>query len=311
MISLKVLQKKEKLLAKSLFAAAILCGVLYYVGLSSLFAVLQNISFLDVLYLLAISGVMIWLSSAKWALFVTASGNSVPVLKLMRYYTIGYFYNSFIPSYIGGDVARSYSLGKTLGDQRVAMVATVLERVSGLFAMSLLAAVALVLGYRVNLAIDLLVIGVVLGTGVFLLTLSTRSGVDLLRSFCPSRFLKEFSKIEEASFYARERKDVWSKALLWSIAFHVATVVNTLVAAQAVGWETAPVPELFIMLPIILLIAAVPITPGGIGIQEGAFLFFLTMLGATEPEAFAIGVVLRIKVLFLAMLGGLLWSREK
>ena len=64
---------------------------------------------------------------------------------------------------------------------------------------------------------------------------------------------------------------------------------------------------LFIVVPLVLLVSMVPLTPAGIGIQEGAFLFFLQRIGATEAQGLGVGVVLRAKVMVIAMLGGLLW----
>ena len=42
----------------------------------------------------------------RWQLLLRADGVRVSLLRLTRYYLIGFFFNNFLPSSIGGDVAR-------------------------------------------------------------------------------------------------------------------------------------------------------------------------------------------------------------
>jgi len=106
---------------------------------------------------------------------------------------------------------------------------------------------------------------------------------------------------------ATSRRGVLMEALAVSLLFHSIPVVNTCAAAAAVGWYDVPVRELFVVLPIILLLGSLPITPSGLGIQEGAFVFFLTGLGASPAAALGVGVVLRAKSYLLALIGGAVW----
>ena len=89
--------------------------------------------------------------------------------------------------------------------------------------------------------------------------------------------------------------------------YHTVTVVNTLAAAAAVGWSQPPVAELFVVLPLILLVGALPLTPNGLGIQEGAFFFFLCAVGASPAQALGVALVLRAKSYVLALFGWLVW----
>ena len=101
------------------------------------------------------------------------------------------------------------------------------------------------------------------------------------------------------------------ESMLYSFVFHSFTVLNTIVAGVAVGWLGAPVTELYVVLPLILLIGFIPITPSGLGLQEGAFFFFLTQLGATPEQALGLSLVLRAKQLILAALGSLVFMANK
>ena len=68
----------------------------------------------------------------------------MPVLHLFNLYLVGYFVNLFMPSYLGGDLVRSWYAGKEIG-QHEALAATILERYTGFVAMIVLAILALLL----------------------------------------------------------------------------------------------------------------------------------------------------------------------
>jgi len=75
---------------------------------------------------------------------------------------------------------------------------------------------------------------------------------------------------------------------------------------SAIGWENPDITGLFVVVPLVLLVGMAPITPNGLGIQEGAFLFFLERIGGSPAESFGVGLVLRAKVMVIALFGGLL-----
>jgi uncharacterized protein (TIRG00374 family) len=102
-----------------------------------------------------------------------------------------------------------------------------------------------------------------------------------------------------------------TRALMLSVLFHLLTIVNTVAVGAAVGWEQIPWRGLLVVVPLILLVGAIPISPQGLGIQEGAFVYFLQAVGATSGQALAIALVLRAKSYFLAILGGLVWMLAK
>jgi uncharacterized protein (TIRG00374 family) len=111
--------------------------------------------------------------------------------------------------------------------------------------------------------------------------------------------------------YARGNPILFFKALAYSFLFHVLTVVNTYVACRAIGWEDPQFFGLFVVVPLILLVGMLPLTPNGVGLQEGAFVFFLQRVGSSASQGLAVGLVLRAKVILLALVGGIIFLRMK
>jgi len=61
---------------------------------------------------------------------------------MFAYYLIGQFYNMFLPTSVGGDLVRSYELGKYSGRQADALASVFVERYTGVITLLLVAAVA-------------------------------------------------------------------------------------------------------------------------------------------------------------------------
>lgn len=123
-----------------------MAALIYFVGAAEIFQIFFNLQLKYILTLIAISFVLIWLSSVKWQLFIRAWGHEASVTDLMKLYTITYFYNMFAPSSLMGDAARIYHLGKKIENQKDAFITTFLERLTGLLAMVLLGCIFVLIG---------------------------------------------------------------------------------------------------------------------------------------------------------------------
>ena len=301
-----------------LIAVLVLFGLFSLVGVTEMLKVFSEVDPFWLVLLLLLAPVMVWASCLKWNLFIKASGNSVPMSHLMKLYTVGYFFNTFTPSYVGGDVARSFHLGKYLSNQRDAFIATFLERFTGLLAMSLLGVIFLSLGASATSGLSIAILSVAFGAFVLgLICFSLRFAnfsFGIARWACnylpeklSGKIVKLIEKVDEGMCHARNNRLLLFKALLLSLFFHCLTVLNTYLGARTVGWDNPDIAGLFVVVPLVLLVSMAPITPSGLGIQEGAFLFFLQRIGGTKAHGLGVGVVLRAKIVLLGLIGGLIW----
>jgi uncharacterized protein (TIRG00374 family) len=281
------------------------------VDLRQLWHALSQLTIESILYLAILSFALIFISALKWQLFLEAGGQKVSVWRLCSLYLVGYFVNLVLPSYIGGDMVRSWYAGQKVG-QHEAATATILERYTGLVAMIALATIFVWFVGEITIQIKLVVIIIAIGLAVgSWLALQPA----LIRQFekmpVVGKFAGHLKKVQEGFNLARSNHTLLVKALALSFIFHTITVLNTVVAAGAVGWGDPPIWDLFVVLPLILLLAALPVAPSGLGLQEGAFYFFLHGVGANSGQALGVGIVLRAKSYVLALLGGLIWLRLK
>jgi glycosyltransferase 2 family protein len=298
-------------LIKNCFAILLIVVLIYIVDVKQLWAALSELTVEILIYLGLLSILLVYISAMKWQYFLEALGSRVPVLHLFNLYILGYFVNLLLPSYVGGDVVRSWYAGKRVG-QHEAFTATILERYTGFVAMLTMAVLFVWFVEQVTWQIKIAVLAVAAGL-IFITFLAlapkTLECLDQYKKL--GTVLEHLKKIQAGFRFAKEDHALLIKTLLLSFLFHIFTVVNAAAAAYAVGWCDPPIKDLFVVLPLIMLIGAIPVAPSGLGIQEGAFFFFLSSIGATPAQALGVGIILRAKSYILALVGGLIWLRIK
>lgn len=288
--------------------------LLFVVDVHTVVRALSAIGVGDLIALLGLSVALILVSVIKWQAFLGRLGIQASLVHLFRLYLVGYFVNLFMPSSIGGDVVRSLYVGRDIDKVR-SVSATLLERYTGLIAMVCMSLVAVWWAPQVTMEIRVVTVGVGLCAAlltVLLVSNKVAPVVTLLR--VPTRAREKLIRLHEGMQWGLSDKRLLVKAGALSVLFHLLTVVNTAVVGAAVGWQGVPWSDLLVVVPLILLVGAIPVSPQGLGIQEGAFIFFLSSVGATTAEALAVALVLRAKSYVLAGIGGVLWlglSRRK
>jgi len=294
-------------LVKVFIALIAVAVVVWTVDLRLVSQAIRQISLFDIIILGALSFLLIGVSVWKWRCFLERLRIQAAFGRLFRLYLIGYFVNVFTPSFVGGDVVRSLYVGPTV-DKAHAVSATFLERYTGVVAMLAMALCAVFVSRAVTFEIQLLVISLSLGTALatwFLFSGTLGQLAQRLR--LPENVTRMLDRVHEGLVWGTRDIGLVTKTLAISLLFHMLTVVNTVAVAHAIGWDSVPWGGLLIVVPLILIVGAAPISPQGLGVQEGAFVFFLSSVGASVDQALAIALVLRAKSYILAILGGCLW----
>jgi uncharacterized protein (TIRG00374 family) len=298
---------------KLIVAIALLGGALCWTGSSQLLSTLREIDVVFLVPFLLWSFLLIWVSVVKWRLFLRFYGSDETIARLFGLYLVGYFFSAFLPSHVGGDAVRSWKLGKKVG-QREALSATVLERYTGLVSMLGTSCICVFLYPNVPPGIRVMVFGLFLLLSLMsCLAMSKRVLEQAGRLWervlgFPLPFGSKFVTLQAGLRSVVHAPDTLFSGIFLSFVFFVLAVFNVMLAAYCVGWFDVPLLGLLAVLPIILVVGSLPITPSGLGVQEGAFLFFLQELGATPAQALAIALLLRAKWVLLALVGGIVWS---
>jgi uncharacterized membrane protein YbhN (UPF0104 family) len=186
------------------------------------------------------------LSAYRLKLFFDTTGISVSSFTNLKLYWLGMFYNLFLPGGIGGDGYKVYYLNRTMhAPVKKSILALVLDRVTGLVALGVL---AMVFGLFVKQTIirDLyFILAMAAGTGIFY--------------FIIYRWFR--------GFYG-----ILHRTNLQSLGVQLLQVISAWLILKSLGHEQQTIDYLFVFL-FSSVVAAIPFTIGGIGAREIAFMF--------------------------------------
>lgn len=249
---------------------------------------------------IAVYYVGVWISCVKWLRLLSVLGVKAPMGALLRWYLAGGFAGNLLPSDVGGDVVRGYLAGRAIDDKTAVWASILAERLTGLAGLALLAALAVIalpaaLGWSPQLFIvGLALLAVAGAVGVALLLRSRSTGWRPL-----DRALATVRSV--LTSYAGHPGDLLI-CLGYSLVYHLLTVVSLWLVLLSLAPET-PIHAAFVS-PIAGLIGLLPLTPGGLGVREGALAVLLGRVGVDGSVALAAALISRM-LLWLVALSGL------
>lgn len=281
----------------------------------------------DVFYLLVSVGLsfaMVAASTWKWWYLLRVQKRPLPFLFLYRWYFIGYFYSNFLPSNVGGDVARAWLAGRACGSTSAAAASIFAERFTGmifLLLMAVLAPLAAPSFYRHPAVLTGVAAGVgglvVVGFMMALAGQGSRAASALLAVLRDERRPGWVRRLARALGAKAEKLAGQAGALLGIIRrdprvfinvagltalFYGLMLVNVATAFRVFGIWPDPW-AMTAVLPSALIVAMLPLTLGNLGIAEGSYVFFFGLAGMPAALTFAMGLLLRMKILMLGTVG--------
>ncbi len=100
---------------------------------------------------------------------------------------------------------------------------------------------------------------------------------------------------------------LWS--LLVTVSFQVLRCTPAAIGAAALG-ESLPFAVVLVAFPIVLFLALLPISIGGLGVQEAGIVYFFHLFGMPSEVALALALLLRVYELLLQVPGAWIYMRR-
>ena len=244
-----------------------------------------------------------------WHMLLVAENQKAPFFKTVEVHFIGSFFGTFLPSSIGMDVIRAYRLGRFLKRGVDAASSMFVARVTGFLVNFILALAAAV--YVARSAGDHRVFGLVLLlTAAFvaavMVSLHNRS-ITLLGGIL-GRLKWESAAAKIVGFRNTIIRLAGVRRLLINLIgisffYQIAGIVIVFLLGRALAIEL-DIWHYFVYIPLITAIMLVPFSLAGIGIREGAFVFFFAQAGVLQAQSLSLSLLLFAQTLCLALLGG-------
>ncbi|MFA6134315.1 MAG: lysylphosphatidylglycerol synthase transmembrane domain-containing protein [Phycisphaerae bacterium] len=248
----------------------------------------------------------------RWRLLLKVAQVAIPFWEAMRLTFLGAFFSIVVPGTVGGDLVKAYYVGKHTPNKAAALMSIIMDRVLGLTELTLLATAMLLavrLGglvapdqLRLPTLMVLAVIAGLIGAFVFLLSPRFRRLLHLGRLYQHLPFAHHIRSLGEVTHLYRRNPGAMVAAVLVTFLAHVCWIGSI----ALLGWGLhLPTPwySFFLYIPLIYIIGAVPLTPGGLGLVEKFYLVFLVTADCTPSMVLALALLVRLLPLLWSLPG--------
>ena len=306
-------------ISKILLRASISFGLIWIVfyktkllesaGRDELFAMFVATSMPFLIVSLLIGVWLNFLSSLKWWILLRARGVPASFTYIWALYYIGKFYNLFLPTSVGGDIARVYGLGTSTGQTVEAAASVIVDRFTGMITLFVLAGVTLSLGFAppgLLVSSTGMIVAVATAVGLTWLFLGRSSAKALESMSARARFLQRVSSrmIEvRSTILAYGTSSIMVPAFCFSALFYFFSIINVWVSALVFA-DAVPLRDVSIAVPTIMVVMNLPISIGGIGLMELAYTQGFEAIRLGTVLGLSTALLMRAKTILDAVIGG-------
>jgi len=312
---------KDKLLTalKVVISLGLIAYLLYRADLNVVIASIRSAN-----YAYLVGGVLLYAGAVtagglKWYILLRAQGILISFGELLSYTFVGVFFNNFLPANVGGDVMRGYGLARYTERAAEAAVSVVVDRVVGLIAFMSAAFASSLAAVFIIGRHELLTIVIASGLAtlalacLFAAVLSRHIRAWVERLFAVrllARFAPLYHRLSDALTAYRFKFGRLFVAYCVSLMTLALSNFSIYVTAEALGGGV-PLWAIFLFNPLIAFVLLIPISVGGLGLNQGAFVFFYGLVGIPGQVIFPVSLMMQFIIYLTSLPGGLLWLRSR
>ncbi len=240
-------------------------------------------------------------STLRWQLICRSLGFKRGYLYFLKLYFINQYFNAFLPGLLGGDIIRVGYLLKDGASKTAATLSVFYDRAFGFLGALFL--VLITLPYEG----DFLPLGprhtlyVFCSVGIFLAL-----GLVLIKRFWRSASGRSFWALAAEVFAPQ----VFGVLFILGLLVQILYSVHIYFLGHGLGLSL-PVVRYLIIVPVMGVLAAMPVSLGGLGVREGTLVYFLKLLGYGAEYGLALGLLVYAVALLGGAIGGLVYLARK
>lgn len=270
----------------------------------------------------ALGGGMLFLGVLRWQLVLRVHGLELPLRQATHISLVAHFFNAFLLGTAGGDVAKAYYAARETHHKKTeAVVAVFVDRIIGLWAMLLFGGIMILPNYKLfgqpGLRTACAVLVAMLAAASGFLFVAFRGGVSKAVPGARSwlRKLPKGDRIEQVLEACRifgRSPFFLTRTLGISFVVNLLVVWQFVVLARGLHIDLPPL-ALYLVVPLIICIAALPISPAGLGVRENLFVHLLAAPAIGVPATLALSLSLLAYAMSLAwsVVGGVAYMTLK
>ncbi len=308
-----MMKKNISKVLKLLFSISIIYILIQYniINLNDIVSLTKNYTL--VFYSLIIFFTTIIFASLKWWLLLISANYNIPFLMTYFLYSTGLFFNNFMPGGTGGDIVKGIYLYRfvTKSQRTEALFTIILDRIIGLHALTIIALSSYFLlikniYFELNFSFIFIIFISIFSIPIIFYTIMFTEKIlkhIILKNPNVNIIIKladVFSKLLISFDNYKNKKMYLFSCWIISIINHLLTLSCFYIVTIILDINMLDIFEVIYAGSFSLLANFIPLTPGGIGIGEGAFNYFAESLQGNKINNIAYGSIffLAFRVLF-------------
>ncbi|MFH1594196.1 MAG: lysylphosphatidylglycerol synthase transmembrane domain-containing protein [Candidatus Omnitrophota bacterium] len=248
--------------------------------------------------------------SCRLNLVIIGEGLRIPYGRIVQLTFIGYFFNNFMPTAVGGDIVKTYYVFKQTKQASKSVIAVFIDRFIGMSSFIFIGTCALLLTWQ---SADILVkkivlVFAVLGT-IGILVILNGAFAKLMQGFLSKVKFRnvgdKLSKVYKAVHGYKAKKMIILKCFVLSLISQCIFFTVVFILIRSLGVDNISLGAVFMIMPLVCVASMLP-SLGGLGLREGATVaLFGPIIG--NDVAFSASILLLASLLVLSLVGAVIY----
>jgi glycosyltransferase 2 family protein len=255
-------------------------------------------------------------SAYRWQILAQAQGDHIPLGYLVKSYIVGRFFNTFLPTSVGGDVVRMWDGAKYSTSFVKSSAIVVVERATGIIVLFLFALLASLLRLDMARRIPVIEVALLLGaagliaTAVFFLPAVGRLLARGPEHGFRRRLFDKMRLFRGTIVDYRRHPAAFVRATAWAVLLQLNVVIYYILIGRALGLAI-PALDYFVFIPLVLLLQIIPVFINGFGIREISYVAVFAFYGLAASAAWSFALVEIAFGLIIGLLGAVIYITRR
>lgn len=250
-------------------------------------------------------------SAYAWRVLVLAERIPADLARLINLYLVGIAFSHFLPTSVGGDVAKAYYVGRDSGNITGATSAVLMSRITGFLGMLLIALPGIVIWHTMFTAsiiesfllLSFLLLAMIGGAIVFSALLPRLSSRFSKNRWMTYRAVGLVFEVGQTVTNTIKKPQVLCASIGFAMLFWIASFLNYYGFALALNMQV-PLPFYIIAIELASMAAFFPLSINGFGVREGTLVFVFSTMHVAPGTALSLAFLVDIQALFFGLIGG-------
>lgn len=279
---------------------------------SSLLEAFNDVSWGKILVSLVVGAAGVIASAYQWRSLLLSEKIRLDLARLINLYMVGIGFSHFLPTGMGGDAVKALYVGREASNSAGSVSAVVMCRVTGFIGMLLIAWPVLLFWHESFTdtvigsfaLLSLLVGGMIAGAFISVALLP-----KLLKGrWSKARVFASVMQVGSAMYAAVKRPRSFALAIGYGVVFQIIAILNCYAYAEALGIQ-ASLHFYFVAVPLIALVAFLPISINGYGLRESTYVYIFSTIHISPATALLLALLQDAQTLVFGVIGGCIYLK--